>query len=98
MSASALRRKSAATVSPLDPGLEKLRDIISRFPHRPAPQTVARWVQRGGLPAIRIGRYLYSRPDLVEQWYRERFAPAASRGSDVDHAAVDRELADRGYL
>lgn len=91
---------SEAAVSPLDPELCLLSDLLARLPHRPSPGVVARWVTKGRngtrLSVLKIGGRNHTTPREFERFILA-IQPRPAEPTDADHAAVDRQLAEAGY-
>lgn len=89
-----------AALSPLDPELCLLSDLISRLPHRPSPGVVARWVTKGRngtrLNVLKIGGRNHTTPREFERFIRA-IQPRPAEPIDAHHEAVDQQLADAGY-
>lgn len=88
-------------IDPLAPDLALVSDLIKRLPRRPSPSVVCRWTQRG-VNGTRLATIKIAGRSLTTESEFRRFigaiqSPPRPLATEADHAAVDRELAARGY-
>jgi hypothetical protein len=64
------------------------------------PNTLHRWIRKGGLAATLIGGRWFVTDEAIDQFFRERTAARLKKSPPVDtraHDAADRALTEGGW-